>query len=91
MRTKGGELGKGGRRKRESVSGEGEKHWLNMELDLQTLFKLHVHSCMYSLAETIWAHMRGRYWSAKMDDISFVTPSGKGSKGQRAKGMQGKG
>jgi hypothetical protein len=50
---------------------------LNMELDLQSLFGLHVRS---SLAETpqpppppsprIWAHRRGRYWSAKMDNIS---------------------
>jgi hypothetical protein len=29
-------------------------HWLNMELDLQSLFGLHgdVHSCLYPLAET---------------------------------------
>jgi hypothetical protein len=42
-------------------------HRLNMELDLQSL----------SLVETpqphlrIWAHLRGRYWSAKIDDISL--------------------
>jgi hypothetical protein len=50
---------------------------LNMELDLHSLFW----SCvqLYSLAETpqpspsprIWSHIRGRYWSAKIDDISL--------------------
>jgi hypothetical protein len=49
-------------------------HRLNMELDLQS-------SCvqLYSMAETpqlppssrIWAHIQGRYWSAKMDHISL--------------------
>ncbi len=35
---------------------------------------------LYSLAETppspsrIWAHIRGRYWSAKVDDISLWSP-----------------
>jgi hypothetical protein len=49
-----------------------ERHRLNMELDLQSLFGLH------TLAETpqsppprIWAHIRGHYWSAKIDDISL--------------------
>ncbi len=49
-------------------------HRLNMELDLQSFFGLHVHS----KAETpqtppprIWAQIRGRYWSAKIDDISL--------------------
>jgi hypothetical protein len=47
---------------------------LNMELDPQRLFGiLCVH--LYSLANTplprIWAHIRGRYWSAKIDDISL--------------------
>ncbi len=32
--------------------GRGGRHRLNMELDLQSLFGLHVHS---------WAHIRGRY------------------------------
>jgi hypothetical protein len=51
-----------------------------MELDL-IIFGLHVHCArLYSLAETpnplhslppIWAHIRGRYWSAKEDDISL--------------------
>ncbi len=51
---------------------------LNMKLDLWA-------PCaqLYSLAETpqppppaprIWAHMRGRYWSAKKDDISLWPP-----------------
>ncbi len=50
---------------------------LNIELALQSLFGLYVHSCI-SLAETpppppprIWAHIRGRYWSAEIDDISL--------------------
>jgi hypothetical protein len=53
---------------------------LNMELVLQSLFGLHVRS---SLAETpqpppppsprIWAHRRGRYWSAKIDKISKIS------------------
>jgi hypothetical protein len=36
-------------------------HRLNMELDLQSIFGLYVH---------IWAQIRERYWSAKIDDIS---------------------
>jgi hypothetical protein len=39
----------------------------------------HEYSCTRSLAETpqlpppprMWAHIRGRYWSAKIDDISL--------------------
>ncbi len=53
-------------------------HRLNVELDLQSLFGLHVHCAqLYSLAETpqlpphIWAHIQGCYWSAKIDDISL--------------------
>ncbi len=47
-----------------------------MELDLQILFGLHVHSCTHWLRPRtppprIWAHIRGRYWSAKIDDISL--------------------
>jgi hypothetical protein len=51
-----------------------------MELGLQSLFGLQVHM-LYSLAETpqtppptpprIWAHSGGRFWSAKIDDISL--------------------
>jgi hypothetical protein len=54
-----------------------DKHRLNIELDLQSLFG----SCvkLYSLDETpqlspfhrVWAHIRGRYWPAKKDDISL--------------------
>jgi hypothetical protein len=53
---------------------------LNMELDLQSLLWLLCTAVLYSLAETsqllppsprIWAHLRGRYLSAKMDDISL--------------------
>ncbi len=49
-----------------------------MELDLQSLFGLHVHSCTYWLRPRkpsppprIWAHIRGRYCSYKIDDISL--------------------
>jgi hypothetical protein len=51
-----------------------------MELDLQSLFGsmcMHI-AQLYSLVETpqpppprIWAQIRGRYWSAKKDDISL--------------------
>jgi hypothetical protein len=60
-------------------------HRLNMELDLQSLFRLHVTWCiqLYSLAETpqlsptprIWTHIRGHFWSAKGDDISLEPPA----------------
>jgi hypothetical protein len=52
-------------------------HRLNLELDLQSLFGLHVHSCNVlngcdpailpppPPSLRIWAHIRGRYWSAK--------------------------
>jgi hypothetical protein len=52
-------------------------HRLNMELDLQSLFGLHVNSCTHWLrprnspSPRIWAHLRGSYWSAKIDDISL--------------------
>ncbi len=46
-----------------------------MELDLRSLFGLHVHSCSHCLrprnslpSPRFWAHKRGRYWSAKIDD-----------------------
>jgi hypothetical protein len=50
-----------------------------MELDLLSLFGLLCTVHLYLLAETqqlppsprIWAHIRGRYWLAKVDDISF--------------------
>jgi hypothetical protein len=56
-------------------------HWLNRELDLQCLFGLHVHSCTHWLrprnspSPRIWPHIQGRYWSAKIDDISLWPPS----------------
>jgi hypothetical protein len=58
---------------------------LNIELALQSLFGLHVHSAqLYSLAETqqppppflphLGSYIKGRYWSAKIDDISLWRP-----------------
>jgi hypothetical protein len=56
---------------------------LNMEIDLQSLFggsmSRDVHSCTHwlmkprnpPLSPRIWAHIQGRYWSAKKDDISL--------------------
>jgi hypothetical protein len=51
-----------------------------MELDLQSLFGLQ-HTALLSGLDPatppppthprIWAHIRGRYWSAKIDDISL--------------------
>ncbi len=58
-----------------------QTHWLNIELDLQSLFVLHVHSCTHWLRNRntpppcIWALIRRRYLSAKIDDIS-LWPSG---------------
>jgi len=57
-------------------------HRLNMELDLQSLFGLHVTWCAQLTQLThwlrprnppprLWAHVRGRYWSPKIDDISL--------------------
>jgi hypothetical protein len=48
-----------------------------MELDLQSFFGLHVYSCIHWLKHlnppnpSIWAHIRWRYWSTKIDDISL--------------------
>ena len=51
-------------------------HRLNMELDLQSFFGLHVHSCTHWLRPRNppslprnWTHIRvrGRYWSAKIE------------------------
>ncbi len=53
-------------------SGLGAAHRLNMKLDLQ--------SCTHWLRHRnpppprIWAHIRGLYWSAKIDDISLWPP-----------------
>ncbi len=52
-------------------------HRFNMELDLHSLFGLPVHhSYTHWLrpATRIWAHIRGRYWSAKIDDIPLRPP-----------------
>ncbi len=49
-------------------------HLLNIELDRQSLFGLHVHSCSHWLRPRIWAHIRGRYWSAKIDGNSLWPP-----------------
>jgi hypothetical protein len=55
-------------------------HRLNMELDLQSLFRLHVYTAVLigrnpatPPSPRIWAHKRGRYryWLAKIDDISL--------------------
>jgi len=49
----------------------------SVELDLQSLLGLHVHSCTHWLrpcnspVPRSWAHIRGRYWSAMIDDISL--------------------
>ncbi len=50
---------------------------LNMELDLQSLFGPHVHSCTHWVrppppptpSPHIWSHIRGRYWSAKTTSL----------------------
>jgi uncharacterized membrane protein len=62
----------------------GGRSSVNMELYLQSLVGLHMHSCTYYLrprnlttTPRIWARMRGRYWSAKIDDIFFVIPLGR--------------
>ncbi len=56
------------------------RHRLNMELDLQSSFGVHVTSCaqLFSLTETrnpppppFGLIYEGRYWSAKIDDISL--------------------
>jgi hypothetical protein len=67
-------------------------HRLNMEVDLQSCFgsmSRDVHSCTHWLrlrnsppppSPHIWAHIRGRYWSTKIDDISLWTPASPVSK-----------
>ncbi len=52
-------------------------HRLNMELDLQSLFGLLCTDVLMGWdpatppTTRIWAHILGRYWSAKIDDISL--------------------
>ena len=61
----------------DSVNPDRINHRLNMELDLRSLFGLHVLSCTHWVRPrtlpppSIWANIRGRYWSAKIDDISL--------------------
>ncbi len=60
-------------------------HRLNMELDLRSILGLHVHTAqLYThrlrphnppFSSRIWAHIRGRYRSAKIDDISLWPPA----------------
>jgi hypothetical protein len=64
---------------------------LNTELDLQSLFGLLCTAVLRPRNSPpppppFWAHIRGRYWSAKIDDISFETPWKNRKKGQRAIG-----
>jgi hypothetical protein len=51
---------------------------MELHVDVQSLFGLQVHSCTHWLRlrnfphpPRIWAHIRGRCWSAKIDDISL--------------------
>ncbi len=46
-------------------------HRLIMELDLQGLLGLQVHSCTHWLRPRNPPPAFGRYWSAKIDDISL--------------------
>jgi hypothetical protein len=55
-----------------------------MELDLQSLFGLHVYSCSHwlrrrnlRLPPRIWAHILGRYWSAKIEEWPTHSRSGR--------------
>ncbi len=63
------------------LTSNGWNHRLNMEFDLHSLFGLQIHICTHWLRPRnpppprIWAHIRGRYWSAiKIDDIFKWTP-----------------
>ncbi len=53
---------------------------LNIELDLQSLFVLLCTAVLIGCVPAtphyprIWVHIRGRYWSAKIDDISLWPP-----------------
>jgi hypothetical protein len=46
-------------------------HKLKIELDLQSLFGLLCITTETPPPSRIWAQIRGRYWSAKIDDISL--------------------
>jgi hypothetical protein len=62
---------------------------LNIEFDIQSLFGLHVYSCSHwprprKPPPRIWAHIRGRYWSPKLDISKlFVTLWQEGSNKER--------
>ncbi len=43
-----------------------------MELDLQSLFGLLWTAVLTPIFLRIWAYLQGRYWSAKIDDISLL-------------------
>jgi hypothetical protein len=66
-----------GRRRGEGVQQSLPHHRLNIELELQSLFGPHVLDFTHWLRPRnpppphIWAPIRGRYWSAKIDDISL--------------------
>ncbi len=51
-------------------------HRLNMKLDLQSLFGLLFIAVLIGWDPAtpplprIWAHIRGRYWSAKIEDLA---------------------
>ncbi len=51
---------------------KGSGHRLNIELDLQSLFGRQ--GPRNSPLPLTWAHIRGRFWSAKIDDISICDP-----------------
>ncbi len=64
------------------VVSKGKQNRLKMELDLLSSFGLHVHSFTHWLRPRkphptppppfrLWAHKRGGYWSAKINDISL--------------------
>ncbi len=49
-------------------------HRLNVELDVQSLFGPLLRTALlisWDPATPTYAHIRGRYWSAKIDDISL--------------------
>jgi hypothetical protein len=64
-----------------------KNHRLNMKLDLQSLFGLLctavliVWDFVTPPSPSIWAHLRGRYWAAKIDDTSLWPPGKNGCGG----------
>ncbi len=53
------------------------RHMLNMQLDLQSFFGLlcTAETPAASPLPQHWAQIQGRYWSAKIDDISMIPPA----------------